>query len=366
MIRCFTAFFAVVLLVGLSFAQPGFAGDAGSRGTYQGAPLEQAHDTHTSQQTATHGSTEEHTIAVDHEEHGTALHEETEDAHAVSHDEHAVAHDEHGEEHGEHGEGGVMGILAHHLVDAEVYDLPWGGVELPVIPLSIPALGYPNGIPVTKHMIGLTVAAILVLLFLIGGTKASKRGEVPKGFGNFLEVLILFVRDEVVYANLGEKHGRKWLPFYLTAFFLILFANLLGMVPWGTTATGNINMTAGLAITMLFGVIVAGFREHGIKYIGTFIPHGVPILIAPILFPIEIFGLLVKHFALCIRLFANMLAGHTIIAVFIALIMTPWVAFASVPGAVAISMLELFVAFLQAYIFVMLSSLFVGAAIHPH
>ena len=165
---------------------------------------------------------------------------------------------------------------------------------------------------------------------------------------------------------MGEKQGRKWLPFFLTAFFLVLFSNLLGMIPFGTTATGNVNMTGGLALSMLLAVFFAGFRYHGIKYIANFIPHGVPVMVIPILFPIEIFGLFVKHFALCIRLFANMLAGHTVIGVFLALILSPFIALASVPGAVAISMLELFVAFLQSYIFVMLASIFVGSAIHGH
>ncbi|MFH0881688.1 MAG: F0F1 ATP synthase subunit A, partial [bacterium] len=163
-----------------------------------------------------------------------------------------------------------------------------------------------------------------------------------------------------------REQGRKWLPFFLTLFFLILFSNLLGMIPWGPTPTGNVNVTGGLAIATLFGVFFAGIRQHGIKYLGTFIPHGVPWYIVWLLFPIEVFGLLVKHFALTIRLFANMLAGHTVIGVFMALILTPFVAIASIPGAVAICMLELFVAFLQSYIFIMLGSLFVGSAIHPH
>ncbi len=292
----------------------------------------------------------------------------------------AVHHDDHG--HGKDDGGGVMAILAHHLVDAEKYDLPWGVVDLPKIKVSEDfALKYPafvkekhddrhhvTGyyIPVTKHMIGLVVAAILVIILIIPGMARTKKGEVPHGFGNFLEVLVVFIRDEVVYPNMGEKHGRKWLPLYLTAFFLILFSNLMGMVPWGTAAFGNINMTGGMAVAMLLALFYAGFRYHGLKFFGTFIPHGVPVFVIPLLFPIEIFGLFVKHFALCIRLFANMLAGHTVIGVFLALILSPFVAFASVPGAVAISMLELFVAFLQSYIFVMLASIFVGGTIHGH
>ncbi|MDP8205628.1 MAG: F0F1 ATP synthase subunit A [Candidatus Electryonea clarkiae] len=325
---------------------------------------------------------------------------EVEDAHssdthnpvkATSHDNESDAHGEHdasgvnaSESHDEHGEeesgGGVTGYLAHHLVDQETYDLPWASYNLPKIQVSTEfAKKYPEFvkthhgehggesyyIPVTKHMLGLIIAALLVIVLVIPGMGRTRRGEVPHGFGNFLEVLVVFVRDEVVFPNMGKETGRKWTPFFLTAFFLILFSNLMGMVPWGTSATGNVNITAGLAIAMLLSLLFAGFKQHGIKFIATFIPHGVPWPVVILLFPIEIFGLFVKHFALCIRLFANMLAGHTVIGVFIALILSPFVAFASVPGAVAISMLELFVAFLQAYIFVMLSSLFIGSTIHP-
>ena len=282
---------------------------------------------------------------------------------------HGEAIPAHGESAGEeHEGGGVMEHLAHHLLDANSYDIFGYSIALPVIKGDYSFLGekYSHGFQITKHMIGLLVAALFAILLLIPGTARSRRGEVPHGFGNFLELLVIFVRDEVVYPNMGREHGRKWLPFFLTLFFLILFSNLLGMIPWGTTPTGNVNVTGGLAIATLLGVFFAGIKQHGIKYIGTFIPHGVPWYIVWLLFPIEVFGLLVKHFALTIRLFANMLAGHTVIGVFLALILTPFVAFASVPGAVAISMLELFVAFLQSYIFVMLGSLFVGTAIHPH
>jgi len=294
----------------------------------------------------------------------TAGHVESDPHHQGGEVEHAGEHHE-----AEHEGNGVMEHLAHHLLDSDTYDILGYSLHLPYLKTSkLAFLGddYLDGFQVTKHMIGLTLAALLTLLLIIPSTKKTRAGEVPHGLGNFFEMLVLFVRDEVVYANMGKEHGRKWLPFFLTLFFLILFSNLLGMIPWGTTPTGNVNITGGLAIAVFFAVVGAGIKEHGFKYLGTFIPHGVPILVVPILFPIEIFGLLVKHFALTIRLFANMLAGHTIIGVFLALIMMPIIALAAVPGAVAISMLELFVAFLQAYVFVMLGSLFVGSSIHAH
>jgi len=305
--------------------------------------------------------------------HGEAALEEKAEAVEAKLDEGLEEHHMTGLEHeeesvGEEEGGDVLTYLSHHLLDGSHYTLLGYEIALPMIKGNFSFLGakYAHGIQLTKHMIGLAVAALLVILLVIPGMGRTRRGEVPKGFGNFLEILVVFIRDEVVYENMGKKDGRKWLPFFLTLFFLILFSNLLGMVPWGTTPTGNVNVTAALAIATLLGVFFAGIKEHGIKYIGTFVPHGVPILVVPILLPIEIFGLFVKHFALTIRLFANMLAGHTVIGVFIALILTPLVAIAAVPGAVVISMLELFVAFLQAYIFVMLGSLFVGSAIHPH
>lgn len=299
------------------------------------------------------------------------------DAHAParSHIE-APAHAADGAAGAEHGAAGeeedvgsvVLAHLSHHLVDSPTYDVFGYTLALPVIPGDFSLLGerYSHGFQVTKHMIGLLLAALLVIVLLTTGTKRTRRGEVPKGFGNFLEVLVVFIRDEVVYNNMGREKGRAWLPFFLTLFFLILFANLLGMVPWGTTATGNVNFTLGLAVANLGAVFIAGFRENGIKYLATFIPHGTPWYVAWLLFPIEVFGLFVKHFALTIRLFANMLAGHTVIGVFIALIAMPLIALAAVPGATAISLLEILVAFIQAYVFVMLGSIFVGMAVHPH
>lgn len=286
----------------------------------------------------------------------------------VEHADHGAAAVHGGAAHAEEEGADVMGHLEHHLLDSDTYEFFIWAWKLPKIKGNFSFLGegYADGFQITKHQIGLLISALLVLFLVIPFSRRTREGEVAKGFGNFLEMLIVFIRDEVVYANLGKEHGRRWLPFFLTMFFLVLFSNLLGMIPWGTTATGNVSVTAGLAIMTLLAVIWAGIRSHGFKYLGTFIPHGVPIFVAPILFPIEVFGLFVKHFALTIRLFANMLAGHTVIAVFIALIMMPVIALAAVPGAAAISMLEIFVAFLQAYVFVMLGSIFLGSAIHAH
>ncbi|MCX6640826.1 MAG: F0F1 ATP synthase subunit A [bacterium] len=255
------------------------------------------------------------------------------------------------------GEGGILGLLQHHLMDSSYYQFFGLNIALPVIHLGNFQL------PVTKHTLMLITVAFFLMILLLPLRRVGS--GIPHGLSNFFEVLIVFIRDEVVYPSLGEKEGRKYLPFFLTFFFFVLFSNLLGMIPYGSSSTGNISVTGALAATSLLVMIGSGIVRHGpLGYMGSFVPHGVPAFVIPILFPIEIAGLLVKHFALCIRLFANMLAGHAVITVFLGLISSYFVAPVAILGAVAISMLELFVAVLQAYIFTMLSSLFIGSAIH--
>ncbi|RJP82701.1 MAG: ATP synthase F0 subunit A [Candidatus Zixiibacteriota bacterium] len=244
-------------------------------------------------------------------------------------------------------------------MDSQHYEFMGLDIHLPTLTVGSYQL------PVTKHTIMLITVLILLIVLLVPLYRRGKDG-VPHGWANFLELLILFIRNEVVYPSLGEQDGRKYLPYFLTAFFFILFSNLLGMIPYGSTPTGNISVTVGLAGISLLVMIGSGMVRHGpFGYLASFVPHGVPLFVAPILFPIEIIGVLVKHFALAIRLFANMLAGHAVISVFLALISSLFIAPVAILGAVAISMLELFVAFLQAYIFCMLSSLFIGGALHP-
>jgi F-type H+-transporting ATPase subunit a len=172
-----------------------------------------------------------------------------------------------------------------------------------------------------------------------------------------------------VLPNTGEE-GLKYLPYFLTVFFFILFLSLLGLVPGLATATGNIAVTATLALCSFALVNIAGIREHGLlHHIKNFVPHGVPIWLAPLMLPLEFLGLCAKSFALCIRLFANMIAGHIVILGFLSLIFIlghVLIAVPSVGVSVGIMLLEIFVSFLQAYIFTFLTSIFVGASIHPH
>jgi len=190
---------------------------------------------------------------------------------------------------------------------------------------------------------------------------------------------VVFLRDEVVMANVGHG-GERYVPFVLTLFFFILTCNLLGLLPWGATATANLSVTAALALLSFFAIEVSGFLALGPRgYLKTifYAPHGMgrfgSLLIMLIMTPVEFLGKLTKPFALAIRLFANMNAGHFVILALIGLIFVaaPVAAFVlpvlgPVVMAVAIMVLELFVAFLQAYIFAMLTSVFIGLIRHAH
>ena len=242
-------------------------------------------------------------------------------------------------------------ILEHHLLDHKLkYLFTVGGTP----------------IYLTTHALMMIIVSLL--LILTGFALRLRTERVPTGMANAVEAFIVYIRDEIVRPNLGEA-GDAYLPYFLTLFFFILFCNLIGLVPFGATATGNISVTATLAMTTFFMINFSGIREHGvIHYLQTYIPHGLPFWLVPLMFVIEILGLFTKSFALCIRLFANMIAGHIVILGFIGLIFifkSIWVAPLSVGAAVGLGMLELFVAFLQAYVFVLLTAVFVGASVNP-
>jgi F-type H+-transporting ATPase subunit a len=224
----------------------------------------------------------------------------------------------------------------------------------------------------TKHVVMLWIAAALVLITLLTAARAHKRqtagGKASKGFANGIEALVLYIRQEVVLPNVGH-HGEKYAPFILTLFFFILFANLLGLIPFGATATGNISVTAVLAIVTFFVVEAAGIKAQGKGYIKTIVywpsdqPFIMKALLTPVLTPIELMGKFTKPIALAIRLFANMTAGHIVVLALIGLIFTfgkYYIAPVPLAMATAIMVLEVFIAFLQAYVFALLSSVFIG------
>ncbi len=244
------------------------------------------------------------------------------------------------------------------------YELPrWNPIHIGRFALDISP---------TRHVVMLWIAALLcivtTLLALRAHNRRTREGKAPSGFGNGLEALVLYLRNEVVLPNIGP-HGNGYVPFLLTLFFFILFANLLGLVPYGATATGNISVTATLAIITFVVIEIAGMKAQGKAYINTIIfwPHdmslGMKLFISPILTPIELIGKFTKPFALAIRLFANMVSGHVVLLALLSLIFTfgSWL-LVPVPllMATGIVVLELFVAFLQAFIFTLLSSVFIG------
>ena len=209
----------------------------------------------------------------------------------------------------------------------------------------------------------LLASLIIILLFIFGYKKDRK---VQTGIGNLLEVFVVFIRDDVVYPNMGEKQGKRFLPLILTFFFFIVMLNLLGLIPGSATSTAFFSTTVALALITFFTYIIFGNKDFW-KHI--FATPGVPFWLLPIMIPVEIIGLLTKPFALAVRLLANMNAGHIIIMAFIGIIInmkSPWIAIGSVPMALAINMLEIFVAFLQGYIFSLLSSIFIGMAVQEH
>jgi F-type H+-transporting ATPase subunit a len=180
-------------------------------------------------------------------------------------------------------------------------------------------------------------------------------------------VFILFVRDEIAKNTIGKGY-EKFVPYLLTIFFFILFGNFLGLIPWSATFTSNIGVTASLAICSFFMIQIAGIRQNGFfGYFKGLIPTGIPPVLLVLMIPVEILGLFTKPFALAIRLFANMIAGHFVILSLIGLIFfmgTVLVAPGAILFAIFIYLLEILVALIQAYIFTILTSMFIGMAVH--
>lgn len=221
---------------------------------------------------------------------------------------------------------------------------------------------------ITKNAASMFLSVIFMAIIFIGMARNYKKSQLPKGAGKLLEPVIVFIRDEVAIPNIGSVKYKRYMPYLLTAFFFIWFNNLFGLIPFfpfGANLTGNIAITAVLAIITLLITLFSANKDYW-KHI--FMPP-VPILLYPIMVPIEIIGIFTKPFALMMRLFANVTAGHIMILAIISLIFifrSPFLGFASVPLALFVSVLELLVAALQAYIFTVLSALFIGIAVAEH
>lgn len=226
----------------------------------------------------------------------------------------------------------------------------------------------PLDFSITKNVVSMLFAAFLVFFMFTSLAKAYKKnGSLPSGFGRVLEPLIIFIRDEIAIPNIGEKKYRKFMGYLLTVFFFIWILNLLGMTPLGINVTGNIAVTVCLA---LFTFIITQFSANKDYWKHIFWMPGVPVPMKIILMPIELLGTLTKPFALLIRLFANITAGHVVIMSLIAMIFVGKNLASDMPISIGltlfISIIEILVAFLQAFIFTMLSSLFIGMAVQDH
>jgi F-type H+-transporting ATPase subunit a len=218
---------------------------------------------------------------------------------------------------------------------------------------------------ITTNILMMLIAAFLLIVILTYSAATNAKNKHPKGLGNFIELIMLFVKDDIVVPSMG-KVGLNFLPFFFTMFFFILMIKIIGLIPFMHTATGSVSITAALALITFVMTQVHGIKKNGFGgYFKGLIPHGVPVFVLPVMIIIEFLGLLTKPFALCIRLFANMTAGHIVILAFISLIFT--LGYVIVPVSLAFSLfiylLEILVCLLQAYIFTMLSALFIGMAI---
>lgn len=241
--------------------------------------------------------------------------------------------------------------ILHHISDSDQWHLPL----LP--PIKLPWF-------LSLHeLVMLFVAVILVVVFC---RLYRKDQEVPTGFTNLLETFIVFIRDEIAAPALGKEDGRRMTPLFCTFFFFILGLNLIGLTPIFPTATSNISVTGGLAMVTLSFMIIGAIYRNGFKgFFKALTPSGVPFPVLIVLVPVEFIGLFIRAFALMIRLFANMMAGHIVILSILGLVVAfGLVALPAIVLAVAISLLELFVAFLQAYIFTLLSAIFIGQVYH--
>lgn len=279
-----------------------------------------------------------------------------------------------------------IGHLFAHVQDANYFEVPrvlgekW---ELPQLwsghLLNINGLELFRG-QVTKFMVLELLGAVLLILGFVWLARRVKQGEKPRGrVWNFLESFVVFIRDEVARPAIGKHDADRFLPFLLTLFFFVLTLNLFGMIPFLGSATGALAVTAVLAVITFLVVVGSGIKKMGLLgFLKAQAPHmdlhpAMAIFLVPGIWLIEMFGLLVKHFVLCVRLFANMFAGHLVLAVFtgfIGVLWGSWMIWGLAPvvwaASLALSLLELFVAFLQAYVFTFLAALFIGSAQHAH
>ena len=219
---------------------------------------------------------------------------------------------------------------------------------------------------ITKNVLMTLLICALIFFLFTGLSKSYKKGPIPSGFGRLLEPLVLFIRDDIAIPNIGEKHYKRYMSYLLTVFFFIWIVNLAGMTPLGINITGNIAITFSLA---LITYLITQFTANKNYWGHIFWMPGVPVPMKFVLMPIELLGTIIKPFSLMIRLYANITAGHVVLMSLIGLVFfaSNLFAFGSFFGlTLFLGVIELLVAFLQAYIFTMLTALYFGAAVEEH
>jgi F-type H+-transporting ATPase subunit a len=254
---------------------------------------------------------------------------------------------EHAAEGGHHD---TASILMHHVLDQPFFGLP------------------------SKHLVFFGIAALIVIVIARLALRSYKNGQ-PSGLGTAVETMVVFVRDDLAEKNIGHGDGRKFTPLLCSFFFFILVAALLGLMPFSATSTGNLAVTLALATVSFFAQQYAGISKYGfVHHFAGIVPPGLPAWLLPIMIPVEIISMFTKPFALMIRLFANMLAGHMVITTLLLLIplmasVSAAFGIAMIPVSLGLSLfimiLEVLVAFIQAYIFTLLTSIFIGMYAHP-
>jgi len=268
--------------------------------------------------------------------------------------------------------------VMEHLANSHVIEIPWFNerytheIELPRFP-PIRIGPVELDLSPTKHSVFVVLAALLVAILFVTSARSISRaqaeGRPPRGLAGAMEAMTLYLRQEYILPNVGD-HGEGYVPYLLTVFFFILACNLLGLLPWGATPTGNIAVTGALALLSFVVIEISGMRALGVKgYLKTifYLPPGLPTFMKPIMLavmtPIELIGKLAKPFALAVRLFANMTAGHALVLALIGLTFTfqsYLVGVGASAMATAVMLPELFVAFLQAFVFMLLTAVFIG------
>jgi len=262
--------------------------------------------------------------------------------------------------------------LAQHVSDSTEFHFPGLTYHLPRV----------LGFQLTKFMVLELLAGLVMLLVFIPLAQRIRTGAPPRGvLWNLFEAVLVFVRDEMARPAIGAHDAGRFLPFLWNMFFFILFCNLMGILPWAGSPTATLTVTAALAAMALLVTLAGGMAKCGIfGFWKSLVPHMdlpwyllIPMVL--LIFPLEVLGLLIRHAVLAVRLLANMFGGHLALAAitgFIAatvhqvFLLWAGVTVSSVLGAAALTLLEIFVAFLQAYVFTFLSALFIGMAVHPH